>query len=89
MAPGRGGCATAGNGTPFAVRLNCLDNANNSTTVVPQIWQCNGDDAQRWQVIPNAGMISAKGVGKTLPWTVADADYDSSPGTGTIGGWTG
>jgi hypothetical protein len=29
--------------------------------------------------------ISAKGEGKTLPWTVADADYDSSPGTGTIG----
>jgi hypothetical protein len=63
----------------------CLDNASNAATVVPQIWQCNGDDAQRWQVIPNAGMISAKGVGKTLPWTVADADYDSSPGTGTIG----
>jgi hypothetical protein len=63
----------------------CLDNTKNSTTVVPQIWQCNGDDAQRWEVIPNAGKIGAKGVGKTLPWTVADADYGSSPGTGTIG----
>lgn len=63
----------------------CLDNTDNATTVVPRIWQCNGDDAQRWQVIPNAGMISAKGVGKTLPWTVADADYNSEPGTGVIG----
>lgn len=65
----------------------CLDNANNAATVLPEIWRCDGDDAQRWQVIANAGEISAKGVGKTLPWTIAaaDADYDSAPGAGTIG----
>lgn len=63
----------------------CLNNGSNGGTVLPRIWRCNGSAAERWQVIPNAGMISAKGVGKTLRWSVADADYNSSPGTGTIG----
>jgi phospholipase C len=86
-AGGAGGAGEAGGagGAGEAGGAGGAGEAGGAATVVPQIWRCNGGDAQRWQVIPNAGMISAKGVGKTLPWTVADADYDSSPGTGTIG----